>query len=187
MKLLKELYLISEAEKDEKVVPPAEADELENQEPTQAEDDAENKDEGTDNLDDEDAVEGEPEKESEPQDVGSVSQTQGFKKSSSEMYAFGKTRKVTLLTKNDNLGGIKLTLQYVINPETGAWSFKACLAGQTEADMVEFDSGEDPSSLVKSLQKKRKITPHQAVEFLNPPADQEIESETDEGDDETVS
>lgn len=108
----------------------------------------------------------------EGEDVGSVADEEGFKKSKKEMYAFGKTRPVTLLTKNESLGGLKLTLQYVINPQTGAWSLRACLAGQGESDMVEFTTGEDPSSLINSLRKKKKITPHQAVEFLNPPADQ---------------
>ena len=164
----------SEEEDSEKDVPPAEDEELEDQAPTESDDAEENEDEGTDEgeTDEDEDETGETEEE----DVGSVSQAQGFKKSSKEMYAFGKTRKVTLLTKNEDLGGLKLTLQYVINPETGAWSLRACLAGQSEADMVEFDTGEDPTSLVKSLKKKRKITPHQAVEYLNPPADKGLEA-----------
>lgn len=118
------------------------------------------------------------------EDVGSVSKAQGFEKSKSEMYAFGKTRPVTLLTKDETLGGLNLTLQYVINPSTGAWKFRACLAGQSEEDMVEFDTGEDPSSLIKSLKKKTKITPHQAVEYLHPPANKKVEKNDDA--DETV-
>jgi len=106
-----------------------------------------------------------------PQDVGSVAERQGFKKSKKEMYAFGKTRPVTLLTKDAPLGGLDVTYQYVINPKTGAWILRACLKGQTDADMVQFAQGDDPSSLVKNLKKKTKITSHQAVEFLNPPAD----------------
>lgn len=111
------------------------------------------------------------------EDIGSVATVQGFKKSKKEMYAFGKTRPVTLLMKDEPLGGLDLTLQYVINPATGAWKLRACLAGQSEEDMVEFDSGEDPSSLIKNLKKKNKITPHQAVEHLNPPADKAVKND----------
>jgi hypothetical protein len=107
-------------------------------------------------------------------DVGSVAQKQGYVKSKKQMFAFGATRPVTLLTKNEKLGGLNLTLQYVINPKTGAWSLRACLQGQSNEDMVEFTTGEDPSSLVQNLKKKTKITPHQAVEFLHPPADKPV-------------
>lgn len=155
---LHELRNLKEAEEQEDDVPPA--DDTEDQDAVPAEDDTE----------DQDAEESSEPKEGE--DVGSVADEEGFKKSKKEMYAFGKTRPVTLLTKNESLGGLKLTLQYVINPQTGAWSLRACLAGQGESDMVEFTTGEDPTSLINSLRKKKKITPHQAVEFLNPPADQ---------------
>lgn len=105
-------------------------------------------------------------------DVGIVAQREGFTKSKKEMFAFGATRPTTLLTKNEKLGGLEITLQYIINPKTGAWCLRACLAGQSDEDMVEFDTGEDPSSLIENLKKKTKVTPHQAVEYLNPPADQ---------------
>ena len=129
-------------------------------------------DTGTDSEDKE-----EEDEEEDEEDVGSVSKQQGFKKSQRDLYAFGKTRHVTLLTKDEELGGLTLTLQYVINPATGAWLLQACLAGQSQEDMVEFDSGEDPSSLIKSLKKKKKITAHQAVEYLNPPADSVIKDD----------
>jgi len=105
------------------------------------------------------------------EDVGSVSQAEGFKKSKKEMFAFGATRPVTLLTKDEKIGGMDITLQYVINPKTGAWSLRAALQGQSAEDMVEFETGEDPTSLIKNLKKKKKITPHQLVDNLNPPAD----------------
>lgn len=111
-----------------------------------------------------------------PQDVGSVAERQGFKKTKKEMFAFGRTRPTTLLTKDAPLGGLDITYQYVINPKTGAWILRACMKGQTEADMVQFAQGDDPTSLVKNLKKKNKITAHQAVEFLNPPADKVSES-----------
>jgi hypothetical protein len=143
-----------------KDVPPAEDTELDDadQRPTAKDDAEENEDEGTEDAD-------------QPQDVGSVAEREGFTKSKKEMYAFGATRPVTLLTKNQKIGGMDITLQYVINPKTGAWSLRACLAGQSDEDMVEFTTGEDPSSLAKNLQKKTKITPHQLVDNLNPPAD----------------
>jgi hypothetical protein len=127
--------------------------------------------------------------EEDDEDVGTVVEREGYEKSKRDMYAFGKTRPVTILTKNETLGGLKLTIQYVINPSTGAWVLQACLAGQSQEDMVEFGTGEDSISLVKSLKKKRKITAHQAVQYLNPPADgslkkdDEQESADENGDD----
>jgi hypothetical protein len=106
-----------------------------------------------------------------PENVGDVAKELGWAKTQDTLNAFGKTRKVTLLTKDGSVGGIDVTQQYVINPETGAWKFQACCAGGTEVDMVEFATGEDPSSLVTHLRKAKKITPHQAVEYLNPPVD----------------
>ncbi len=110
----------------------------------------------------------------EGEDVGSVSKAEGFVKSKKDMFAFGATRPVTLLTKNERVGGMEITFQYVINPKTGAWSLRACLKGQSDEDMVEFSTGEDPSSLIKSLKKKKKVTPHQLVDNLNPPADKVV-------------
>jgi hypothetical protein len=157
---LHELYQLREAEEKEPT-PDQEDTELppEDQKPTPTETEDENEDEGTESDD-------------EPQEgVGEVAEQNGFVKSQKKMYAFGKTRQVTLLTKNEELGGLELTYQYIINPETGAWSFRACIAGQSEEDMVEFRTGEDSSSLVKHLKKEKKLTAHQAVEYLNPPAD----------------
>jgi hypothetical protein len=137
---------------------PTKDDQLADQKPDAKAISDENANEGTD--------EGGP-----PEDVGSVSQAEGFKKSKKDMFAFGSTRPVTLLTKDEKIGGMDITLQYVINPKTGAWSLRACLQGQKPEDMVEFETGEDPSSLIKNLKKKKKITPHQLVDNLNPPAD----------------
>lgn len=177
---------LSEA-KDEK---PVDTEELETEKPDAEEEQVE--DEAEDNADDNSQSDAEEEDESdeeEEEDVGTVAEREGYQKSKKDMYAFGKTRPVTILTKNETLGGLKLTIQYVINPSTGAWVLQACLAGQSQEDMVEFGTGEDPSSLVKSLKKKRKITAHQAVQYLNPPADgslnkdDEQESADESGDD----
>lgn len=186
MSLLRELVLLREAEEEKKKgeVPVDPDTAAEDQAPTEGDEEVENKEEGTDEPDAadtpaDDAEAGDDDAEddtAEPSNkgVGEVAEEQGFEKSQKDMFAFGKTRKVTLLTKNEDCGGLELTLQYVINPATGAWSFRACLAGQSEEDMVEFTTGEDPSSLVKHLEKKKKITAHQAVENLNPPADKDL-------------
>lgn len=127
-------------------------------------------DEDNDDTDDEDI---------DDEDVGVVAKKQGFEKSKRKMYAFGKTRMTTLLTKDEMIKLINVTLQYVINPKTGAWILRACLAGQTEEDMVEFATGEDPSSLIKHLKKPTKITYHQAVEYLSPPANERSSDSAD--------
>lgn len=112
---------------------------------------------------------------SDTQDVGTIVAQQGFEKESREMFAFGKTRKVTVLTKTEPLGGLEVTYQYLINPKTGSWTLRACLKGQSDEDMVEFHKGEDPASLIDSLKKSQRITPEQAVNNLNPPADPKAE------------
>lgn len=117
----------------------------------------------------------EPSEEAPKEDVGTVVADQGFEKDSREMFAFGKTRKVTVLTKTEPLGGLEITYQYLINPKTGSWTLRACLKGQSDEDMVEFHKGEDPTSLIDSLKKSERITPEQAVNNLNPPADPKAE------------
>jgi hypothetical protein len=170
MKLLQELLLIDGlnnllvSEADEEEVPVEEVPSKENT-PEEADPEEEVSDEET--------------ADEEPEDVGSVADAEGFEKSKDERYLDGKSRPVTLLTKDEELDGIDVTLQYVINPKTGSWSFRACVAGQSEEDMVEFDTGEDPSSLMKHLKKKKKISAHQAVEYLNPPANGKLEADAE--------
>lgn len=198
MQLLKELYQL--VEQDEEVEDDATPDieetddstpDIEDDDATPDVDSEEEDDEVSSEVDDESSDEDEDDDnsgvtdaddvsdEAPVEDVGSVAEAEGYVKSKKEMFAFGKTRPVTLLTKNESLGGLDLTYQYVINPKTGAWKLMACLEGQSDEDMVEFDAGEDPSSLIANLKKKRKITPHQAVDRLNPPADAVVGEKTD--------
>lgn len=182
MSLLKQINLLVEADDEQKVdKAPLFKDEEKTKEKVEVKDDPE------DSADDEVEVEKEteteveevpddaPKPEAASQDVGTVVAEEGYEKESKEMFAFGKTRKVTVLTKTEPLGGLEVTYQYLINPKTGAWTMRACLAGQTEEDMVEFHQGEDPTSLVTHLKKKDKLTPEQAVNNLNPPADPKTE------------
>lgn len=174
---LADLYQLNEDKKkdpDSEEQDKDEAEEIDTNK-DEAEDEVEDEVEAEDEDEDED--EDEAEDEDEELDVGAVADEEGFEKSQRDLYAFGKTRKVTLLTKNEPLGGLELTLQYVINPSTGAWMLQACLAGQSQEDMVEFAKGEDPQSLAKHLKKKKKITPHQAVQYLNPPADSVLDKD----------
>jgi hypothetical protein len=156
---------------------PVEDTELKNQNPTPEDDATENKDEGTDtnsqDTSDEDDKDDTP-NEDKPDDVGSIAKSEGYNISQKDMYAFGKNRKVTLLTKNEKLGSLELTYQYVINPITGAWSFRISLKNQSMGDMVEFSSGESPESLMKHLKRKNKVTVNQVVNYLKLPADADI-------------
>lgn len=121
------------------------------------------------------------EDEEQAEDVGSVAKREGYEKSKKEIFAFGKTRPATLLTKNVRVGGLDVTEQYVINPKTGEWSFRVALEGQSEASMKEHTTGKDPSSLAKHLQKKNKVTAHWLADNLDPPADANIQDDDDEG------
>lgn len=97
-------------------------------------------------------------------DVGSVADEQGFAKSREKITVSGKRKIITTLTKMDTIGGIEVEFEYVVNPDTGSWLFKAGIPGKAK---VEFKTGEDSSSLIKHLKKKKKITAHQAVENLS--------------------
>ena len=167
---------LPEAEDKEEKTPPAEDDELANQTPTPEDDETENKDEGTES-DKED-------KDPKDENVGDVANELEYVKTKKRMYAFGQQRDVTILTKNEIQAGYKLTLQYIINPKTGGWSLRACYAGQSESDMAEVATGEDPTSLIKSLRKKRKITPSAIEEYLNKPADAHLASKEEQAEEE---
>lgn len=110
---------------------------------------------------------------SDEEDIGEVADSQGYQKAQTELKFEGKMRTVTTLTKDEELGGLKLHTMYIINPKTGSWVYKAGLVGEDDNRMAEFRTGEDPSSLLKHLKKKKKISPHQAVEYLNPPLEKE--------------
>jgi hypothetical protein len=150
--------LLEDDEKAASKTPPAEDADLKDQQPDAKEVEDENEDEGAAPSQEDD----------DDEDVGSVAKRQGFEKSKKSMYAFGKTRPVTLLTKTEKVGGLDVTFQYAINPKTGAWSLRACLAGQDDEDMVEHSTGEDPTSLIESLKKSKKITPHWLADNLEP-------------------
>ncbi len=166
MNLLKQVNLIVEDE-EEVETPPAKKPAAE--EPPA--DDVETDEVDTDTDDSEEQSE----------DVGTVAEREGYEKSKKEIFAFGKTRPATLLTKNEKIGGLDVTQQYVINPKTGEWSFRVALQGQSEASMKEHTTGKDPTSLAKHLQKKNKVTAHWLADNLDPPADQSIQDDDDEG------
>lgn len=131
----------------------------------------------TADADEDTPAEEDDDEELEGEDIGEVADKQGYQKAKTEMFFSGKERQVTTLTKDEELGGLKLHTMYVINPKTGAWVYKAGLVGEDDDRMNEFRTGEDPSSLLKHLKKKRKISPHQAVEYLNPPVEKETSEE----------
>jgi len=167
MKFLQELLREAEEKiEDETPVDPPE----EETPPAPTEDDAPVDDE---NVDDEEA-------DDDSEDIGEVADKQGYQKAKTEMFFAGKERQVTTLTKDEELGGLKLHTMYIINPKTGAWVYKAGLVGEDDEHMAEFRTGEDPSSLLKHLKKKKKISPHQAVEYLNPPVERETSDDTGE-------
>lgn len=102
----------------------------------------------------------------EDENPGDVAEAEGFEKSTDRTLVSGSYKRITYLTKEEKLGGLNVELQYVINPETGSWIFKAGLA--ENKSRTEFASGEDVSSLIKHLKKKKKISTQQAVDYFNP-------------------
>lgn len=159
MSLLRQILLLAE-EAESKDKEPEESDK-ESDVAEQPEEKPEEDSNEEENVEDED-------------DIATIVEKQGYDKSSKEKFAFGETRKVTVLTKTEPLGGLDVTYQYIINPKTGSWVLSACLAGQSDEDMVEFHSGEDTDSLIASLKKPQKISQDQAIKNLKPPADPSI-------------
>jgi hypothetical protein len=103
-------------------------------------------------------------------DVSDVALEQGFKKEKTHTKVGDKSKKITLLTKDEKFGSIELNLQYVINPETGAWSFRAAPVGRNHH--IEMAAGEDTSTLIKHLNRKTKLKPNQIVDYIMTEAEQ---------------
>jgi N-methylhydantoinase A/oxoprolinase/acetone carboxylase beta subunit len=96
-------------------------------------------------------------------DIGSVSVRQGYDKEKTEMNLFGAVRPVTILSKVEEIDDKSIETQYLINPKTGAWVYKV---GLSKEDMIEIKNGEDPSSLLRHLKRKTKISSHQVSEYF---------------------
>jgi hypothetical protein len=97
-------------------------------------------------------------------DIKSIADEHGFSISSEKLFLAGKKREVTVLSGEQTIDGVDISMRYLINPETSAWSFQACPAGQD--NFIEMHTGEDTSTLVKHLKKKKKLTPHQVAEYM---------------------
>ena len=114
-------------------------------------------------VDDEPEEDIEDEEIDDDDDIGSVSVRQGYDKEKTEMFMFGATRPVTILSKTEDIDNKSIETQYIINPKTGAWVYKV---GLSKEDMIEIKNGEDPSSLLHHLKRKTKISPHQVSEYF---------------------
>ena len=83
---------------------------------------------------------------------------EGYKRIATTKVSAGKEREVIIFTKaqkvNDDL---TLDYEYVVNPETKAWSFQVATE---KIPAKQFDSGEDETSLMKHMKKKHKMSMH---------------------------
>lgn len=90
--------------------------------------------------------------------VNLLAKHEGYKRLATTMVSAGKERAVVIFTKaqevNDDL---TLDYEYIINPETKAWSFQVATE---KIPAKQFDSGEDEMSLMKHMKKKHKMSMH---------------------------
>ena len=74
----------------------------------------------------------------------------------------GKSRDVIVLSKIKEVFDNQITYEYVVNPETQAWSFIV----KNDKNEMEIASGEDESSLSKHLEKKSKLSKHNFEKYF---------------------
>lgn len=99
------------------------------------------------------------------EDVVDVAEKHGFSERREKIKIGDSTVKVMVLVGNLQMGDTSLFGKYVINPETGSWSF---LVGYPLGAMVELHTGEDTSTLIKHLKRKKKVTQHQVDAYIPP-------------------
>lgn len=89
---------------------------------------------------------------------------QDFEKKSKRMEFSGSRIMVDVYSKVETYGGVNVALQYLVNRKTDAWTFS--IAQEDGEDFTEIKTGEDSTSMIKHLKKKKKVTPHQIAEYL---------------------
>ena len=87
----------------------------------------------------------------------------GYSKASGTKKINGERFKVILLKKEADFGDLTLEFEYIINPETEAWTFEV---SKPNEDGFEFGSGEDDSTLIKHLKKKQKLTDNNLQKYF---------------------
>lgn len=97
-------------------------------------------------------------------DIEKIASEQGFTIFTKKVTISSKRKDVTLLTKDETVDGTPIVLHYEINPETSAWVFRASRSDQD--DFVDFHDGEDFSSLIHHLKRKKKLTSSQIADYL---------------------
>jgi hypothetical protein len=94
----------------------------------------------------------------------SVADNEDYEITNSSKLISGKRYPVILFTKIDTFFSEELEIQYLVNPGTGAWSFSAGFP--SEKERIEFHTGEDDTSLIKHMKKKKKLTANQVDEYF---------------------
>lgn len=77
----------------------------------------------------------------------------------------GKRYKVIEYSKEINIEPYNIVLKYTVNPETESWNYVVINADNGKT--VDMSSGEDESSLIKSIKKKKKILPSWIEKYLD--------------------
>jgi hypothetical protein len=95
----------------------------------------------------------------------SVIKDEEFSTDSSFEKKNGKRYKVVEYSKELTIEPYNIVLKYKVNPETESWNYVVINADNGKA--VDMTSGEDTSSLIKSIKKKKKILPSWIEKYLS--------------------
>jgi hypothetical protein len=77
----------------------------------------------------------------------------------------GKRYRTVEYSKEVFIDPYDLVLRYTANPETESWSY--AIHNASNGRVVDMGSGEDYSSLMKSIKKKKKILPSWIEKYLS--------------------
>lgn len=97
--------------------------------------------------------------------LSDVIKDQKFKTAKGRLEKLGRRLNVTYYMKSQDFeDGRTVNFTYIVNNDSSSWSFRAGLPGGTD---IEFDSGEDESSLTRHMKRKNKIKPEAIDKYLS--------------------
>lgn len=104
-------------------------------------------------------------KEDKHETLASVAKDADFSANRSSIKKNGKNYKTVEYSKEVFIDPYDLVLRYTVNQETESWSYAVHNAGNGRT--IDLDSGEDHTSLIKSMEKKKKILPSWIEQYLS--------------------
>jgi hypothetical protein len=89
----------------------------------------------------------------------------GFSTDTSFERRNGKKYKVKEYSKEVTIEPYNLVLKYTVNPDTESWNY--VIVNSDTGKTIDVAGGEDETSMIKSIKKKKKILPSWIEEYLD--------------------